>query len=92
MALGDFRDSWQPTPEEVEEKDRIKGDVSGLHHRIAKIETQLKVHSLILKDLPKKKKEDDPFFPKYSEFQQHLEHPGKPLTNRALSLRKQLAK
>ena len=63
----------EPTPDEVEEKEQMRDDLSGLLDKFTKMETQVRVHGLILQDLPKKKKEDDPFFSKYAEFNQQRE-------------------
>lgn len=51
-----------------EAREQVAHDIEDLTTRVEKLETNFKVHALILKDLPKKQKEDDPHYKPYAEF------------------------
>jgi len=51
-----------------EAREQMAQDIEDLTTRVEKLETNFKVHALILKDLPKKQKEDDPHYKPYAEF------------------------
>ena len=67
-----------PAPQEAalspEEKDEIKNDMDDLAEKVARLQKNLKILQLIVKDLPKKRPEDDPHYKPYCSFKGEIEY------------------
>jgi hypothetical protein len=59
-----------------EQQSKFKDKFESIADQVAKNKTSIRVLQLLLKDLPRRRKEDDPFYPTYDTYHKIVTTPG----------------